>query len=85
MSKRHYISSWVPVVLIQLFDDSWKEDKNVCEFSTVCVENVLDREIDLDEIAYTVLQNCECTQKCSRIFCRHISPCCSKSPTTSLC
>ena len=41
------------------FDDSWKQemDKKVCKFSnlpTVCVENVLDREIDLEEIALCV-------------------------------
>ena len=38
------------------FDDSWKEevDKKVCDFPTDCVENVLDREINLEEIALCV-------------------------------
>ena len=53
--KRHYQQLGVDTT----FDDRWKEevDKKACEFSnlpTVCVENVLDREIDLEEIALCI-------------------------------
>ena len=53
--KRHYQQLGTCSV-DTAFDDSWKEevDKKVCEFSTVCVESVLDREIDLEEIALCV-------------------------------
>ena len=53
--KRHYQQLGTCSV-DTAFGDSWKEevDKKVCEFSTVCVENVLDREIDLEEIALCV-------------------------------
>ena len=55
MSKRHYQQLHTCSVATA-FDDSWKEevDKKVCELPTDCVENVLDREIDLEEIALCV-------------------------------